>query len=78
MSRVGKMPITVPSGVKVHVAEGVVRVEGPKGKLERRLDADARLVVESGTVRVERRDDSRRARSVHGLTRRLIDISIFS
>jgi len=73
MSRVGKMPITVPSGVKVHVAEGVVRVEGPKGKLERRLDADARLVVESGTVRVERRDDSRRARSVHGLTRRLID-----
>ena len=72
MSRIGKLPVQVPTGVKVHVADRLVRVEGPKGKLERRLDPEVGLTVEGNTVRVTRRDDSRRSRSVHGLTRKLV------
>ena len=73
MSRIGRLPITVPTGVKVHVAEGQVRVEGPKGKLERRVDPEVTVAVDGNTVVVNRLDDSRRSRSVHGLTRILID-----
>src|SRR5262245_18475578 len=73
MSRIGRLPITLPSGVKLHVADGRVRVEGPKGVLERRLDPEVTVAVEGNVVRVARRDDSRRARSIHGLTRILVD-----
>jgi large subunit ribosomal protein L6 len=66
------MPIAVPSGVKVNVADGFVRVEGPKGKLARRLPPEVSLAVESGTVNVSRTDETRRARGVHGLTRKLV------
>jgi len=72
MSRIGKLPIPVPTGVKVHVTDGHVRVEGPRGKLERAIDRDAIVAVEGNTVMVKRRDDSRRARSVHGLAQRLV------
>jgi large subunit ribosomal protein L6 len=73
MSRVGRMPVKLPAGVKVQVTDGRVRVEGPKGKLERHLDAEVQVAVDAGAVRVERRGETRRARSVHGLTRKLID-----
>ena len=73
MSRIGKLPITVPAGVKVHVADGRVRVEGPKGKLERRIDPEVTVAVEGAGVVVKRRDDTRRARSVHGLMRVLVN-----
>jgi large subunit ribosomal protein L6 len=73
MSRIGKLPITVPAGVKVHVGDGRVRVEGPKGKLERRIDPEVTVAVEGPAVVVKRRDDSRRARSVHGLVRVLVN-----
>jgi large subunit ribosomal protein L6 len=73
MSRIGKLPITVPAGVKVHVGDGRVRVEGPKGKLERRIDPEVTVAVEGPAVVVKRRDDSRRARSVHGLMRVLVN-----
>jgi large subunit ribosomal protein L6 len=66
------MPITVPAGVKVNVVDGSVRVEGPKGKLARELPADVTLAVESGTVNVNRTEETRRARGVHGLTRKLV------
>ena len=72
MSRIGRMPIAVPSGVKVNVADGSVRVEGPKGKLSRELPPEVALAVESGTVNVSRTDETRRARGVHGLTRKLV------
>ncbi len=72
MSRIGKQPLPVPQGVKVHVTDGLVRVEGPKGKLERRVEPEVAVAVESGTVHVRRREDSRRARSIHGLTRKLL------
>jgi len=72
MSRIGRMPIALPSGVKVNVADGSVRVEGPKGKLARALPPEVTLAVEGTTVNVARADESRRARGVHGLTRKLV------
>lgn len=72
MSRIGKLPITVPKGVTVRVNDGRVRAEGPKGALERRLEPEVTVVVEGDKVSVARRDDSRRARSLHGLSRVLV------
>ncbi len=72
MSRIGRMPITVPSGVKVHVADGTVRVEGPKGKLTRTLPREVAVAVEGTTVNVSRLEETRRARGIHGLTRKLV------
>ena len=72
MSRIGKAPVTIPQGTKVHVAEGRVRVEGPKGKLERTLPPDVTARVDGSTVTIERTDDGRRARSMHGLARQLV------
>lgn len=72
MSRIGRMPIAVPAGVKVHVTDGLVRVEGPKGKLERQLVPEVSVAVEGSTVLVKRNDESRRGRSVHGLSQRLV------
>ena len=73
MSRIGRLPVQVPAGVKVHVADRLVRVEGPKGKLERQLDPEVSVAVDGAKVLVKRRDDSRRARSVHGLMRVLVN-----
>ena len=72
MSRVGRLPIPVPQGVKIHVADGRVRVEGPRGSLERAIVPEISVAVEGSTVHVKRSDDSRRARSLHGLTRMLV------
>ena len=72
MSRIGRMPITVPGGVKVHVADGTVRVEGPKGKLARTLPREVSVAIDGSTVHVARTEETRRARGIHGLTRRLI------
>ena len=72
MSRIGRLPITLPDGVKLHVADGAVRAEGPKGKLSRVLVPEVSLAIADRTVVVERADDSRRTRSLHGLTRRLV------
>ncbi len=66
------MPIAVPGGVKVHVADGTVRVEGPKGKLSRAVPREVSVAVEGAVVNVTRADDSRRARGIHGLTRVLV------
>jgi large subunit ribosomal protein L6 len=72
MSRIGRMPITVPGGVKVHVADGTVRVEGPKGKLAREIPREVTIAVEGAKVNVARTDETRRARGIHGLTRKLV------
>jgi len=66
------MPIAVPSGVKVHVADGTVRVEGPKGKLSRVVPVEVIVAVEGSTVNVTRAEETRRARGIHGLTRKLV------
>jgi len=72
MSRIGKQPITVPSGVEVNVDGTRVAVKGPKGQLEQGFHPDMRIKLEDGTIRVERPSDERTHRSLHGLTRSLI------
>lgn len=74
MSRIGKQPVPVPSGVKVQVGEGAVRVEGPKGKLEFSYHRSILVEHDAGAkvIRVSRPDDDRLNRALHGLTRSLI------
>jgi large subunit ribosomal protein L6 len=72
MSRIGKQPITVPSGVEVTIDGGAVRVKGPKGQLEHRLVGDIAVARDGDALNVTRRDDSRSNRSLHGLQRSLI------
>ena len=73
MSRIGRMPIAIPAGVTVEVAENnKVTVKGPKGTLERVLPAEMTIKVEDGHVVVTRPNDLKRMKSLHGLTRTLI------
>ncbi len=74
MSRIGKMPIAVPAGVTVTIADdNTVNVKGPKGTLERKLTEDLTIKQENGEIIVTRPDDSKRMKSLHGLTRTLIN-----
>ena len=74
MSRIGRMPITVPAGVTVNVAEGnVVTVKGPKGELTRALSAEMIIKQEGTMITVERPSDEKLHRSLHGLTRTLLN-----
>ena len=73
MSRIGRMPITVPAGVTVKIDEGnVVTVKGPKGELTRALRPEMILKQEGNTITVERPSEDKLHRSVHGLTRTLL------
>jgi len=74
MSRIGKRPVPIPDKVEVTVQDGTVKTEGPKGKLEWTFDRTLKVVVDTAKkeVRVERSDDERRSRALHGLTRALI------
>jgi len=74
MSRIGKQPIAVPAAVKVQVADGKVRVEGPKGKLEFTHHAQVNVAIDDKTkaIQVTRPNDERLSKSLHGLTRTLI------
>ena len=74
MSRIGKMPIAVPAGVTVDIAENnKVTVKGPKGTLERVLPAEMEIKLEGDTVTVSRPNDLKKMKSLHGLTRTLIN-----
>ena len=88
MSRIGKQPVTIPSGVKIKIADGKVQVEGPSGKLELAYHRNMKIeigkvvkqgdqssftpVVTGGTLQVSRKDDDRTSRALHGLTRSLV------
>lgn len=72
MSRIGKMPVAIPSGVEVAIDGNTVTVKGGKGELTRTFSDIMSIKVEDGNVIVERSDDSREAKSLHGLTRTLI------
>lgn len=72
MSRVGKLPIPLPEGVSVSVDGSVVSVKGPKGELSMRMLADVKLAHDAERIEIQRSGDSRRERSVQGLTRRLV------
>ena len=74
MSRIGKMPIAVPAGVTVEIAENnKVTVKGPKGTLERVLPAEMKIKQENGELTVERPNDLKKMKSLHGLTRTLLN-----
>ncbi|MDO4541609.1 MAG: 50S ribosomal protein L6 [Bacillota bacterium] len=73
MSRIGKMPVTVPSGVKVTLDGSHIIVEGPKGKLERDLHPNMTVKLEENVLTVERPSDKKEDRALHGLTRALIN-----
>ena len=72
MSRVGRMPIPVPSGVTVSIKKGKVTVTGPKGELHRSFNRDMSIKLENDTLTVSRPSDGREHRSLHGLTRSLL------
>ncbi len=72
MSRIGRKPIPVPSGVKVNVAGGVFTAEGPKGKVTQQLPAGISVEANDNTLQVNRGDDERGTRARHGLTRALL------
>ena len=73
MSRIGKNPITVPAGVEVKVDGSTVTVKGPKGTLTKEFKPAMKITVDGAVVTVERPDDEAANRSLHGLTRTLIN-----
>ena len=74
MSRIGRMPIAIPAGVTVEIAENnKVTVKGPKGTLERVLPKEMKITQENGEIKVERPNDLKKEKSLHGLTRTLIN-----
>ena len=74
MSRIGRLPIAVPAGVTVEIAaNNVVTVKGPKGTLTRELAPEMEIKNEDGTIVVTRPNDLKRMKSLHGLTRTLIN-----
>ncbi len=71
MSRIGRLPISVPKGVEVKQGNGELSVKGPKGQLTMAIPADMVVKIEAETVVVERPSDERNHRALHGLTRAL-------
>lgn len=74
MSRIGKLPITVPSGVNVDLADSSVKVKGPKGELSQHILANVvEISLADGVLSVKRKNDEKSGRSAHGLTRTLVN-----
>ena len=73
MSRIGKLPVSLPSGVSVTLEPGnVVKVKGPLGELSQKVDADIKVTIEDNQIKFERPTDQPRHRSMHGLYRALV------
>lgn len=72
MSRIGKLPVTLPAGVKAEAANGRVKITGPKGALEQAFDTKLHVEVTDGSIAVSRPDDTPDSRAKHGLVRALI------
>jgi large subunit ribosomal protein L6 len=73
MSRVGRAPISVPTGVNIDIVDGLVTVKGPKGTLSQPVPDGITVSVQDGTLSVERASDERLLRSLHGLIRTLVN-----
>jgi large subunit ribosomal protein L6 len=73
MSRIGKAPIDLPSGVEVKVQGSQVQVKGPKGTLHQEIDPHISVSVDDGVVTLDRSDEERETRALHGLSRALIN-----
>jgi large subunit ribosomal protein L6 len=72
MSRIGKLPVTVPQGVEVKLEGDLLNVKGPRGELEQRIPKGVQVIVADGQIRVQRDSDNREHRALHGLTRTLV------
>lgn len=72
MSRIGKMPVPIPKGVKINFDGESIRVEGPKGKLAQKINRDIKLEISDTQILVQRPSDSKYHKSLHGLYRALI------
>lgn len=72
MSRIGRMPITVPAGVEVKNDNNCLTVKGPKGELTKQFSTELGIEIEAGVITVTRPSDDKKHRSLHGLTRTLI------
>ena len=72
MSRIGRMPITIPAGVDIQLEGGIFTVKGPKGTLTGKFHPKMEVVVEDGAIKVNRPNDDKENRSLHGLTRTLL------
>jgi large subunit ribosomal protein L6 len=72
MSRIGKMPIPIPTGVKVDIKGNTITVNGPKGELSRKIPTDMMVNLDNDVLTVSRPSDSNKHRSFHGLTRTLL------
>lgn len=72
MSRIGKLPIPIPTGVTVDIAGGSVTIKGPKGQLTRTMPAEMRVAMEGSNLIVTRPSDNNKHRAYHGLTRTLL------
>ena len=73
MSRIGKIPVTIPAGVEVKIGDdNLVTVKGPKGELSQRISPIITVKIEDGVINVTRGDDLKESRSLHGLSRSLI------
>ncbi|MDD4873435.1 MAG: 50S ribosomal protein L6 [Dehalococcoidales bacterium] len=73
MSRIGKMPIAMPTGVAMKIEEDKVIITGPKGKLERTFSPEMSITLDDKIINVTRPSDERQHRALHGLTRTLLD-----
>jgi len=73
MSRIGKLPVSIPAGVKVELKEDKITVSGPKGTLEQKLRPEVSVKIEENVVTVTRHDDTRSSKEMHGLYRVLIN-----
>ena len=72
MSRIGKLPVAIPSGVNVDIKDGLVTVKGPKGQLSQQLDSSISATIEDGHINFARSTDDKEQRSLHGLYRALV------
>lgn len=74
MSRIGKLPVTIPAGVEINIdGKNLVTVKGPKGELQEQISKEISLEVKDGELIVTRKSESKSARSAHGLSRSLIN-----
>ena len=72
MSRIGRKPVSIPTGVKVTIDGSIVQVKGPKGELSKTFHPDMAIAMDAGALHVTRPGDGRQHRALHGMTRALL------
>jgi large subunit ribosomal protein L6 len=73
MSRIGRLPVTLPKGVKAEIAGQLLKVEGPKGKVERRIRPEVKVELANSELQFSRANDERASRAFHGMERALVN-----